>query len=78
MLGADSTSTYPSLSGPHYYNHAQKLFEIGEDSTVGIVTWGLGGKWSVCRRNRAASGFRKRSESCGWVRVFRRFASQPM
>jgi hypothetical protein len=44
VLGADSTSTYDGLNGvPHYFNQAQKLFEIGENSSLGIVTWGLGG-----------------------------------
>jgi hypothetical protein len=40
VLGADSTST---VGTPGYFNYAQKLFEIGEDSTLGAVTWGLGG-----------------------------------
>ena len=44
VLGADSTQTINF--GPdrqaHYFNHAQKLFEIGEESTLGVVTWGLG------------------------------------
>ena len=42
VLGADSTTTFvgPSL---HFYNHNQKLYEIGENATLGIVTWGLGG-----------------------------------
>jgi hypothetical protein len=43
VLGADSTSTWNIPGSPHYFNHGQKLFEIGEDSTLGIVTWGLGG-----------------------------------
>ena len=43
VLGADSTSTYNTPSGPHYFNHGQKIFEIGEGSSLGIVTWGLGG-----------------------------------
>jgi hypothetical protein len=43
VLGADSTTTYATEGGAHYYNHAQKLFEIGSGSTVGAVTWGLGG-----------------------------------
>lgn len=43
VLGADSTSTYLVGAAPHYFNHAQKIFEIGEGSTLGIVTWGLGG-----------------------------------
>jgi hypothetical protein len=44
VLGADSTTTILSNNGqPHFYNHAQKLFEIGSNSTFGAVTWGLGG-----------------------------------
>jgi hypothetical protein len=44
VLGADSTTTYGGGGmEPHYYNNAQKLFEVGEVSTVGVVTWGLGG-----------------------------------
>lgn len=43
VFGADSTSTYNTDRGNHYFNHAQKLFEIGEESSLGIVTWGLGG-----------------------------------
>jgi hypothetical protein len=46
VLGADSTSTYSGQSGAHYYNHAQKLFELSNDpetGTLGAVTWGLGG-----------------------------------
>lgn len=43
VLGADSTSTYANPDGHHYFNHAQKLFEVGENSSLGIVTWGLGG-----------------------------------
>jgi hypothetical protein len=43
VLGADSTTTYTVTGGAHYLNHSQKLFEIGKDGTLGIVTWGLGG-----------------------------------
>jgi hypothetical protein len=43
VLGADSTSTYANPDGHHYFNHGQKLFEVGESSSLGIVTWGLGG-----------------------------------
>jgi hypothetical protein len=42
VLGADSTSTYITPSGNHYFNHGQKIFEIGENATLAIVTWGLG------------------------------------
>lgn len=44
VLGADSTISTPVASGGfHYLNHNQKLFELGENSTFGVVTWGLGG-----------------------------------
>jgi hypothetical protein len=43
VFGADSTSTYTTGGLTRYYNHAQKLFEIGTDSTLAAVTWGLGG-----------------------------------
>jgi hypothetical protein len=43
VLGADSTSTYYLSGGEHHFNFAQKLFEIGDNATFGIVTWGLGG-----------------------------------
>lgn len=39
VLGADSTTTF----GNRFFNHTQKVFEIGEDSTLGLVMWGLGG-----------------------------------
>lgn len=45
VLGADSTSTIrPIAPGQdyHFFNHHQKLFELGNGSTVGILTWGLG------------------------------------
>ncbi len=43
VLGADSTTTYANTGGNQYYNHSQKIFEIGENSTLAAVTWGLGG-----------------------------------
>jgi hypothetical protein len=43
VLGADSTMSVASPKGFHYLNFNQKLFEIGKDSTLGVVTWGLGG-----------------------------------
>jgi hypothetical protein len=43
VFGADSTTTWGTSGDLHYFNHGQKLFEIGENSTLGIVTWGLGG-----------------------------------
>jgi hypothetical protein len=48
VLGADSTVSFnfQDQSGrlvPHYFNYGQKVFEVGENSTLGIATWGLGG-----------------------------------
>lgn len=43
MLGADSTASLTYPDGFHYFNHAQKLFRIGESGSLGILTWGLGG-----------------------------------
>ena len=43
VLGSDSTSTYQNSGRAKHYNHGQKLFEVGNRSTVGIVTWGVGG-----------------------------------
>ena len=47
VLGADSTSTnlvnnHAGKEDFHYFNHNQKLFQVGEESALGIVTWGLG------------------------------------
>jgi hypothetical protein len=39
VFGADSTTTI----GDHHFDFGQKIFEIGNDATLGIVTWGLGG-----------------------------------
>lgn len=43
MLGADSTASLITTPGGfHYFNHNQKLFELGEEVTLGALTWGLG------------------------------------
>jgi hypothetical protein len=44
VLGADSTASMPTANGHlHYFNHNQKLFEIGSGSTMAMLTWNLGG-----------------------------------
>src|SRR5579863_741884 len=48
VFGADSTASAmvqarPGATAFHFFNHNQKLFQIGEESTLGVVTWGLGG-----------------------------------
>ena len=54
VLGADSTASFQFPDGLHYLNHAQKLFEIGNDSTLGIVVWGLGGLQQTSHRTLVA------------------------
>lgn len=52
VLGADSTtsariSPIPGFTGFHYLNYHQKLYELGERATLGVLTWGLGGVSNV-------------------------------
>ena len=54
VLGADSTTSTNLQAGFHYYNHAQKLFQLGEDSTLGILIWGLGGLGTESHRTHIA------------------------
>lgn len=56
LLGADSTSTYASLTGDfRFYNNAQKVLEIGESgSSLGMATWGLGELPNASYRTLAA------------------------
>lgn len=54
VFGADSTTTFSATSGHHFFNHAQKLFEVGSDSTLGLVTWGLAGLEDVSYRTLVA------------------------
>ena len=53
VIGADSTTTFGGVD-KQYYNHAQKLFEIGQNSTLGMVIWGLGGVGDVSYRKLIA------------------------
>lgn len=60
VRGADSTSSAfvspgPGLTGFHYFNYNQKLFELGEEATLGVLTWGLGSLGSVSHRTVFAS-----------------------
>jgi hypothetical protein len=59
VFGADSTSStlLPSAPGTfafHYFNHNQKLFQIGENGSLGVVTWGLGGLGAISYRTLLA------------------------
>jgi hypothetical protein len=61
VFGADSTTTI-YISGPaggaqgteHQYNFAQKIFQVGEDSTLGITMWGLGNLGPLSHRTLIA------------------------
>ena len=56
VLGADSTASHTNADGLfHYFNHNQKVFEIGEDSTLGMLTWGFGGLLEVSYRTLIAN-----------------------
>lgn len=63
VFGADSTTSFThGPNGHHYFNHAQKLFEIGEGTTLACVTWGLGGLGPISYRKLLADlgdGLRK-------------------
>lgn len=51
VLGADSTSSVQHAgNGYHYFDFGQKLFEIGENSSLGLITWGLGGLGDISYR----------------------------
>ncbi len=61
VFGADSTTTmYVSGLGTgmagaeHHYNFAQKIFQLGDDGTVGMTMWGLGNLLSVSYRTLVA------------------------
>ncbi len=55
VLGADSTTSVFGNDGSfHYYNNNQKLFEIGEESTLGLLTWGLGALPQISYRTLVA------------------------
>ena len=61
VFGADSTTTmYVSGIGPgapgseHHYNFAQKVFQIGENSTLAMTMWGLGNLRNVSYRTLIA------------------------
>lgn len=55
VLGADSTSSVPVQEGLHYFDFTQKVFEVGENGTLGMVTWGLGCLWPASYRTLIAS-----------------------
>ncbi|MEM8834330.1 MAG: hypothetical protein AAGD00_00785 [Planctomycetota bacterium] len=68
VLGADSTTTIASRTGNNvqlcYFDHAQKLFEIGPPgSTLGLVTWGMGQIGTTSHREIASRVGKLQSKS---------------
>mgnify|MGYP001033347178 CR=1 FL=1 len=55
VIGADSTSSVLNANGMHFFDFNQKVFEIGENSTFGLLTWGLGGLGSTSYRTIIAN-----------------------
>lgn len=55
VLGTDSTSTMriPGMSDQHF-DYEQKLFELGEKSTLAIAMWGVGGLEQLSYRTMIA------------------------
>ena len=55
VFGADSTASVniPQF-GMHFFNHTQKLFEVGENSSLGLITWGLGALGDISHRTMVA------------------------
>lgn len=86
VFGADSTTTmYVSGIGPdapgaeHHYNYAQKVFEIGHNSTLAMTMWGLGNLPQTSYRtlvakfadSLAAQGSQSMGDVAdGWNRLF--------
>jgi hypothetical protein len=54
VFGADSTTSIDIDSGFHYLHHNQKIFEVGDDSTLAVMTWGLSGFKDVSYRTLIA------------------------
>jgi hypothetical protein len=54
VFGADSTSTVSQAGFPQHLNFAQKIFEIGQQNTLGITMWGLGSLPSTSYRTLIA------------------------
>jgi len=57
VLGADSTTTVGTGGGvavAQLLNYAQKIFEVGERSRLGVCTWGAGRIGEVSHRTLIA------------------------
>lgn len=57
VFGADSTTTIPGSESDFnlHYDFTQKLFEVGENGNLGVVTWGLGSFSEISYRTLIAS-----------------------
>jgi hypothetical protein len=43
IFATDSTVSEGEEGRYHYLNHNQKIYEVGKESTLGVMTWGLSG-----------------------------------
>jgi hypothetical protein len=70
VLGADSSTTIsvrtPQGAGGvlQVLTHAQKIFEVGENSRLGICTWGSGTIGNISHRSIVANLADRLSENC--------------
>lgn len=54
IFASDSTVSEGQEGSYHYLNHNQKIYEFGEDSTIGVMTWGLSSLRSTSHRTLVA------------------------
>ena len=54
VFGADSTTSFMVSDGFHYLNHNQKIFEIGNGSTLAAMTWGMASLGEMSHRTQFA------------------------
>ena len=63
IFSADSTASEGEDGRYHYLDHNQKIYELGEDSTLGVMTWGLAGLGGTSHRTviaRVADQFKEK------------------
>jgi len=80
VFGADSTTTITTPNqavSQRYYDYAQKIFQVGEPSTLGIVMWGMGSLPGRSHRTmiaQYADALRAEERRAGMVAVAERWA----
>jgi hypothetical protein len=54
IFGADSTTSIEIGTGYHYLNHNQKIFEVGRESSLAVMTWGISSFQDLSHRTMIA------------------------